>query len=195
MIDYVNKGCFDMYKFDIKQGYHHIDINSEYEKYLGFAWEIKGILKYYVFTVLPFGLTAAPYVFTKTMRVLIKYWRQNNVKFCYFLDDGVGIEKSFNEAVKSSKFVKCSLEKSGFIINSKKSVWYPTRNITWLGINVELNSNTFCISDLRTESIYSTIACIINLFPYTTAMLLVKFCGKIVSTKFVLGNFVQLHPQ
>ena len=29
-----------LYKFDISQGYHHIDIDDNYQKYLGFSWKI-----------------------------------------------------------------------------------------------------------------------------------------------------------
>ena len=64
--------CF-MYKFDIKQGYHHIDIKPEHQKYLGFAWEIKGKVRYFGITVLPFGLTSAPFISNKTMRVFVKH--------------------------------------------------------------------------------------------------------------------------
>lgn len=38
--------------FDLKSGYHHIDIHINSQMYLGCEW--KG--KHYVFTVLPFGL-------------------------------------------------------------------------------------------------------------------------------------------
>ena len=54
MLNYVENECL-MYKLDIKQGYYHIDIKPEHQKYLGFA--------------LPFGLTLAPFIFTKTTRV------------------------------------------------------------------------------------------------------------------------------
>ena len=73
------KLCF-MYKFNIKQGYHHIDIKLEHQKYLDFAWEINGKVCYFVFTILSFGLTSAPFIFTKTLRELVKHWRDNNVK-------------------------------------------------------------------------------------------------------------------
>ena len=44
------------FKFDISQGYHYIDVDEQHQKYLGFSWKIKGQTKYFVFTVLPFGL-------------------------------------------------------------------------------------------------------------------------------------------
>ena len=44
-------GCH-MYKPGIKQGYQHIDIKLEHEKYLGVALKLDGTLR--LFTVLPF---------------------------------------------------------------------------------------------------------------------------------------------
>ena len=49
-----------MFSFDLKSGYHHIDVAQKHRKYLGGSWE--GMLYRYV--VLPFGLSSAPYVFT-----------------------------------------------------------------------------------------------------------------------------------
>ena len=49
--------------FDLKSGYHHVDIHKQSQKVLGFAWG----QKYYVFTVLPFGLASACYIFTKLL--------------------------------------------------------------------------------------------------------------------------------
>ena len=40
-LDYINKGCF-MFGFDLKSGYHHIDIDHRYQQYLGFSWVING---------------------------------------------------------------------------------------------------------------------------------------------------------
>ena len=37
-----------LYKFDIKQGYDHIGIDDNYQKYLGFSWKIDGKLLLYV---------------------------------------------------------------------------------------------------------------------------------------------------
>ena len=71
-----------MFKFDLKSGYHHIDILQEHQTFLGFSWVVSGVRKFFVFTVLPFGLSSAPYIFTKVVRVLVRYWRsqccQNN---------------------------------------------------------------------------------------------------------------------
>ena len=41
-----------MYKFDMRHGYHHIDIFPEHQTYLGFSWFYEEKLRYFVFTVL-----------------------------------------------------------------------------------------------------------------------------------------------
>ena len=48
-------------KFDLKSGYHHLDIFEPHRKYLGFAWGVGDKLGYFVFNVLPFGLVTACY--------------------------------------------------------------------------------------------------------------------------------------
>ena len=87
MLNYVENEYF-VYKFDIKQGYYHIDIKSEHQRYLGFPWEINGKVRYFVFIISPIGLISAPFIFSKTMRVLVKYCRENNVKSVVFLMAG-----------------------------------------------------------------------------------------------------------
>ena len=67
MEQFLTEGGF-VFSFDIKQGYHHIDMHPDSIPYLGFAWEINGMTKYFVFLVLPFGLTSAPFIFTKVVR-------------------------------------------------------------------------------------------------------------------------------
>ena len=37
-----------LFKFDISQGYHHIDIDEQHQKYLGFLWKIKGQTMYFI---------------------------------------------------------------------------------------------------------------------------------------------------
>lgn len=61
-----------LFKFDLKSGYHHINIHVEHQKYLGFQWDTGTTTEYYVFTVLPFGLATACYLFTKIMRPLVR---------------------------------------------------------------------------------------------------------------------------
>ncbi len=101
MESYLDMGGFG-FKFDITQGYHHIDIHVDFQKFLGFSWILDGVQNYFIFLVLPFGLTSAPYIFTKVVRVLVKFWRNVGIKICVFIDDGFGCAKSLGEAKSHS---------------------------------------------------------------------------------------------
>ena len=87
-----------MFKFDLKSGYHHIDILQKHQAFLGFSWVVNGVRKFFVLTVLPFGLSSAPYIFTKVGRVLVRYWRSYAVRITVYLDDGLGFARDFASA-------------------------------------------------------------------------------------------------
>ena len=71
---FVLRGFFT--KFDLQSGFHHIKIFLPHRHYLGFARNFGvGVVRYFTFNVLPFGLSIAPYIFTKLLRPLVKLWR------------------------------------------------------------------------------------------------------------------------
>ena len=57
-----------------KEDYHYIEILKQHQTFLSFPWNIGGKTRYFVFSVLPLGLTSAPFVFTKDMECLAKFW-------------------------------------------------------------------------------------------------------------------------
>ena len=75
--------CGDyLFSFDLKSGYHHVDIAEVHHTLLGFQWEGA----YYVVTVLPFGLATACYMFTKLLRPLVRFWRKQGIRITLYLD-------------------------------------------------------------------------------------------------------------
>ena len=88
-ISYFARGAY-MFYFDLKSGYHHVEIFEGHQIYLGFSWKhsISNLVKFYAFTFLPIGLWSAPYVFTKILNLLEKYWRCQDTSVAVFLDDG-----------------------------------------------------------------------------------------------------------
>ena len=71
-LQYLSRSGY-MYKFDLKSGYHHIDICQPHQQFLGFQWALGGAgnRHFTCFTVLFFGLSSAPYLFTKIFRPLV----------------------------------------------------------------------------------------------------------------------------
>ena len=91
----IARPCAWACSFVIKLGYHHIEIFESDQPFLGFAWVFEGVTKYFKFTVLPFGLSVGPYIFSKVMRPLIKYWGSKAISIVVYLDDGISAAQRF----------------------------------------------------------------------------------------------------
>ena len=89
-------------------------------------------------------------------------------------------------------FVKKSLQNAGFIKNKEKSVSKPSQNLIWLGIRISLKKGFYCIATEKLSPIKNLIVLHIEKLPYTTAHELGKACRKLISSKIVLGDIVQL---
>ena len=76
-------------------------------------------------------------------------------------------------------------------INSDKLVWQPTKVLTSLGIEVDLDNDTLKISSEGINSILFTIEFILSKI-YVSARTLSKLTGKLISIKLIIGNMVQL---
>jgi len=145
---------FFVFAFDLKSGYHHVDIFPEHRKYLAFSWEfVPGQTRFFQFTVLPFGLSSAPYIFTKLLKPLETHWRAQGIPIAIFFDDGVGAGPSFQVAKLNSSVVGSDLSHSGFEINHEKSNWEPTRRFSWIGYNIDTHTGLIFASDARIEKL------------------------------------------
>ena len=183
-----------MFSFDLKSGYHHVEIFEGHQTYLGFSWKHSNSnqVKFYVFTVLPFGLSSAPHVFTKILKPLEKHWRHQGICVAVFLDDGWGIEKDSQVCSIVADAVRTDLFKAGFVTNEDKSVWIPSQRLDWLGITWDSASGTIEIVDRRVAKITSTIDSIIDSDFVLSARRLASFTGQIISRAPVSGNISRI---
>ena len=100
-----------LFSFDLKSGYHHVDIANHHWKYLRFNWEDI----HYVFTVLPFGFSTACYIFTKVVHPLVRYWRARGLRILVYLDDGLCAVSGEQSAKEASQLVQHTLSEAGFV--------------------------------------------------------------------------------
>ena len=121
-----------LFKFDLKKGYHHLDIFEPHQKHLGFAWKEGEEIGYFVFTVLPFGLATACYAFTKLMRPLVRFWRGRGLRVVLYLYDGIVATRQ-DGADRESEQVQRDLCRAGLVTNSCKSQRMPSMiDMVWL---------------------------------------------------------------
>ena len=62
----------------------------------------------------------------------------------------------------------------------------------WLGIRIDLKSSFYCIPTEKLSAIKNSTVLLTEKLPYTTTRELAKACRKLISTKFILGDIVQL---
>ena len=143
---------------------------------------------FYVFTVLPFGLSSAPYVFTKVLKPLNKYWRIQGLCIAIFLDDGWAFVRDRESCRFKALDVRVDFCNAGFVVNEDKSVWEPTQALDWLGISWNSVLGSLEIVERRIVKIINTIDRIINADFQVSARELASFTGRITSTGSVVGN-------
>ena len=188
--DLFNTGDF-FFKFDICSRYHHVDIHLQYQKYLVFLWIIDGCLRYFVFTVLVFGLSSAPYVFTKILKVLIKHWCSLGMRIFAFIDDGFGWGRSFDKARKLGGFVKSDLFRSGSIAHPVKSQWVLKQEAEHLRYIVNLKEGNFAVPQRRITELQHKLA-YFQSSSKATARKLASLAGSIISMGLALGPVVRM---
>ena len=111
------------FKFDLRHGYHHLDMHVASQDYLDFSWKTVNKVNYYIFTCLPFGLSSACYIFIKVVRPLVKFWRSKGFLIVVYLDDGLGFEDSEESCVNVSIEALSDLLSAGFFYQTMKKVY------------------------------------------------------------------------
>ncbi len=105
-----------MFSFDLKSAYHQIRMNENFTKYLGLAIdEGDGRKRYFKYLSLPFGLNDAMRVLTKLMKSPLETWRSEGMKVFIHVDDGLGIVRGRQEALKASRRVREELGRYGLL--------------------------------------------------------------------------------
>ena len=191
-LTYFTKDCFTI-SFDLKNGYHHIDIHPDSQTFLGFAWKHakdQGY-SYYVFTVIPFGLTSAPFIFTKCLKPLEKYWRRQGFNIALCLDDGLLTEANYDQCAGLSETVQHDIQNAGLVTSEEKCIWQPCQQLTWLGLDWNSRNGTISITKRRVDNIAKTIQHFISQDFFISARELAFFTGKKISTSAVTKNVAQ----
>ena len=84
--------------------------------------------------MLSLSLSSVPYVFTKVVKPLEKYWRIQGLCIAIFLDDGWAIVQDRESCHIKARAVRADLCNTGFVVNADESVCEPTQALNWLGI-------------------------------------------------------------
>lgn len=124
----VPKGGF-MANIDLKEAYFLLPISIKHRKYLRFIFEGNC----FEFNAMPYGLSAAPRVFTKLMKEIVNHLRSKGYRSVIYLDDILCIGDTYsdclNNVTKTIELLNCL----GFVINYEKSNLEPRQICKFLG--------------------------------------------------------------
>ncbi|XP_022791177.1 uncharacterized protein LOC111330573 [Stylophora pistillata] len=142
---------------------------------------------FFMFTILPFGLSSAPYIFTKLLRPLVRHWQSQGIYTVVYLDDDFNVAPTKLSSEIHSSIIRSDLVLVGFLANKDKSVWDPVRLITWLGIIWDGLLGEISITEPRIDKALLHIDNTLQ-DPRLSAGGLASIVGKIISMSPVLGN-------
>jgi hypothetical protein len=83
----------------------------------------------YQFRCLAFGLSSAPWIFTKILKPIVTFLRRQGLRLIIKLDDILILNSNAEGAGKNYLFEVSVLENCGFLINLEKSVGSPEQVI------------------------------------------------------------------
>lgn len=137
-------------KVDIKDAYLHVPLHPEASQQLGI--HLRDGSKW-SFKAMPFGLNIAPLTFTRLMRTALKPLRQAGIRLVAYLDDILIMSESKEQAIEDTRKTIRQLEKLGFVINSKKSILCPSRELEFLGSVINTRNMNLSVPKVKMDKV------------------------------------------
>jgi hypothetical protein len=126
---------------DIKSAFNHVPTNPSALFYLSFFFNKKA----YVWKGMPFGAKHAPLIFTKVMKIVLKYIRMKWQLRCVgYMDDLLFLHQNQALLRKYTKEVAQYMQWIGWVLSTEKCEMEPKQQIVFLGwkwdfVNMELS--------------------------------------------------------
>ena len=114
---------------DLTDAYFHIPIHRKSRRFLRFHF----MGKTYQFRALPFGLAPAPYVFSRTVKAVVKHCRRMGMRLHSYLDDWLQPSRSQVMSLFHRDQLLSTVLSLGFVPNWDKSELVPSQRFSFLG--------------------------------------------------------------
>lgn len=171
----LSENCF-MAVIDLKDAYHAIRIDDEFQKFLKFRWNGK----LYKYTCLPFGLCLAPWLYTKLNKPIVSYLRSQGVILVSYLDNTMIIGRNFHELKYGLELTLDLFRKLGLIVNVEKSQLNPSTCVRFLGFELNSKSMQITLPVEKRQKVLRKCSDILN-NPNPTLLSLAELIGTLVT--------------
>ena len=132
----MKKGMW-VFSIDLKDAYFHIPIHPASRKYLRICLD----QEVYQFRALPFGISSAPWLFTKIFKQIAVILRERNISTHQYLDDWLNKQWSYQESLRDRHTTLQICEQTGCIVNWDKSELEPTQKFVFVGVQFDLQED------------------------------------------------------
>ncbi|XP_065902413.1 uncharacterized protein [Dysidea avara] len=168
-------------KIDLKDAFFSIPIHPSHRKFLRFIFKERA----YQFNCLPFGLSSAPWVFTKTLKPALAILRERGVRLLAYIDDILILAESRDLILDQVTGMLYLLQCLGFIVNTKKSVLNPAQVIEFLGLSVDSVAMEIRLPPIKIKQIRAEARKLARQ-KSVSARMLAQLLGKMNATNCVL---------
>jgi hypothetical protein len=135
-------------KIDLKNAYFHLGVSPQLKKYLN----INVGEDVYACDAACFGLGHLPFLWTKTMKVLVRVWRIKGLLVFVYLDDILIINPCKVLLQHQVDMVVSMLLDVGLAINYKKSILTPVQELEHLGLIIDFERGELRVPDYKKKA-------------------------------------------
>ena len=118
-----------MISLDLQDAYLHVPIFEGHRKFLRFFFNGT----HYQWRVLPFGISSAPWLFTRITQPIVSFLHQRGIDFDPYIDDCFMAAHQRPLLLRQRDFTLSLLQQLGWIINEEKSQLTPARRLVFIG--------------------------------------------------------------
>ena len=174
-----------LFTTDIEKAYYQVPLHPDTQRYL--CWKHRD--KWYCPTILVFGLGTAPLIFTKIMRVPLRYMRSKDVRVTNIIDDFLWAARPAEvDALVAT--VKTVLPQLGWSFNDKCR-FTPSDRVIYMGMVIDAANFQVLAQEDRVRE---TLQLVMTLHGkasrgmWVTVLELQRLAGKIMSMSLALDG-------
>ena len=134
--------------------------------------------------------------FTKVVRCVMQYLRNQGFMVIMYLDDGMCGASDIGRVHLFSITVQNVLKSAGFLIAEDKCNWLPSHNVTWLGLEWNMAQGVVYVTERKISKLMNTLEVIFDKIRRNKAMIsarcLASVGGQIISMQGAMGPVVRL---
>jgi hypothetical protein len=175
--------------FDLKSAFHHLALHPSYYELMGFKINRDGKVRYFVFTVLVFGMKVSSQALGRMLKPLCTYLTQNGVPIVLYVDDGRVVGPTKAEAVRRFKFALDTLRQAGWQISIEKTFTpdQASTRVEFLGMEIDSASMRVHAPKEKLRLIKESLANVIKDRMSMPVKNLASIVGKLISLEKAFG--------